>query len=438
MSVLRYGIPAKNSCPRGANIVPLYLRRNEGAGEDTPVFFHPVDYDAVLSAFFPVSPDSAVPSSMEVPVMSTPLLEVPWERVLSIDALRGFDMFWIIGGGGIAVRLFEWLRLPFSDAVIRQFEHSAWHGFTFEDLIFPLFLFIAGLSMPFSLGKRVQRGDSRAELSRHIFRRFAVLFLLGLVYNGILGFDFGGMRYAGVLQRIALCYLFASIIFIHTTIRGQAIWAGAILLVYWAAMMLIPVPGFGAGVLTPEGNLASFIDRMFLPGRFCCFEYGDNEGILSTIPAVSTALLGVLAGHWLRTDRTPRAKTFGLLVAGGASLVLALLWNIVFPINKLLWTSSYVLLAAGWSLLFLAAFYWFIDARGYRSWAFPFIIVGMNAITIYIVQDLFDFGSVAQIFIHGFVDYLGGFKPLFAATAVLTVKWLFLWFLYRQKIFLKA
>jgi predicted acyltransferase len=191
-------------------------------------------------------------------------------------------------------------------------------------------------------------------------------------------------------------------------------------------------------VLTPEGNLASYIDRQFLPGRFCCFEFGDNEGILSTIPAVSTALLGVLAGHWLRSGRTPRDKTLGLLGAGGTSLVLALLWNLVFPINKLIWTSSYVLFAAGWSLLILAAFYWIIDARGYRSWAFPFIIVGLNAITIYITQDLFDFGSVAQVFIHGFVNSLGGFKPLFAAAAVLSVKWLFLWFLYRQKIFLKA
>jgi predicted acyltransferase len=370
--------------------------------------------------------------------MSSPTLQAPRERVLSIDALRGFDMFWIIGGGGVVASFFEWARLPFSDFVIRQLEHSSWNGFTFEDLIFPLFLFIAGLSIPFSLGKRIQRGDSRASLYRHIFRRFAILFLLGLVYNGILGFNFGDMRYAGVLQRIALCSLFASIIFIHNGIRGQAIWAGAILLFYWAIMMLVPVPGFGAGALTPEGNLASFIDRSFLPGRFCCFEFGDNEGILSTIPAISTALMGVLAGHWLRSGRNPQTKTLGLLGAGCASLVLALLWNFVFPINKLVWTSSYVLFAGGWSLLFLAVFFWIIDAKGYRAWAFPFVVVGMNAITIYIAGDLFDFGSVAQVFIHGFVDYLGGFKPLFAAAAVLTVKWLFLWFLYRQKIFLKA
>jgi predicted acyltransferase len=365
-------------------------------------------------------------------------MDIPKDRVLSIDALRGFDMFWIIGGGTLVVRLFEWLNLPLSNTIITQMEHSAWNGFTFEDLIFPLFLFIVGLSIPFALGKRIRRGDSLHSLYLSIFKRFAILFVLGLIYNGLLSFNFEQLRYAGVLQRIALCYLAASLIFVHTGIRGQAIWAGAILLFYWAAMSLIPVPGYGAGVLTPEGNLASWIDRMALPGRFCCFDYGDNEGILSTIPAVSTTLIGILASHWLRSGRTPRSRTLGLLCAGAVSLAAALLWNVVFPINKLLWTSSYVLLAGGWSLLLLALFYWVIDVRGVRGWSFFFVVVGLNPITIYVAQGLINFNEVVNPFIRGIAPHLGDFRPVFVVAAVLAAKWLLLWFLYRQKIFLRA
>ncbi len=364
--------------------------------------------------------------------------DIPKDRVLSIDALRGFDMFWIIGGGTLVVRLFEWLKLPFSNTVIRQMEHSAWNGFTFEDLIFPLFLFIVGLSIPFALGKRITLGDSRGSIYRHILRRFAMLFILGLIYNGLLNLDFGHMRYAGVLQRIALCYLAASLIFVHTGVRGQAIWAGAILLFYWAAMTLIPVPGTGAGVLTPEGNLASWIDRQMLPGRFCCFDYGDNEGILSTIPAISTALLGILASHWLRSTRSQRAKILGLLIGGAASLALSLLWNLAFPINKLLWSSSYVLFAGGWSLLLLALFYVIIDVWGIRGWSFFFVVIGLNAITIYVVSGLVNFNDLVNPFIRGVAAHLGDFRPVFVVTAALAAKWLFLWFLYKQKIFLRA
>jgi predicted acyltransferase len=361
-------------------------------------------------------------------------------------------MFWIIGGGTVIERTLTLIGAPFTLALARQFEHSKWNGFTFEDLIYPLFLFIVGLTIPFSVTKRIERGDSRRSIVLHIIRRTLILFFLGLVYNGLLDFNLVEMRWMGVLQRIALCYLAAALIFVYSGVRGRAVWTAALLVGYWAVMVLVPTPGFGAGVLTPEGNLASYLDRLLLPGKFCCFGFGENEGILSTFPSIASSLIGALCADWLRagsptcslntlgcpTSRSGRGKVLGLSCAGVASLAAGLLWGFAFPINKLIWTSSYTLFAAGWSMLLLAAFYWIIDIRGWRTWAFFFTIIGLNPITIYMAQDLFNFGAVANIFIHGFVAYLGGFRPAFVALCVLGVKWLFLWFLYRQRIFLKV
>jgi len=316
--------------------------------------------------------------------------------------------------------------------------HTDWNGFTAYDLIFPLFLFIVGASLPFALSRRMEQGADKGRLWIHVVRRTVTLLFLAMIYAGLLDFDFSDFRYAGVLQRIALCYFFAATIVLSIGVKGQAVTAGVILLGYWAIMTLIPVPGIGAGVLTPEGNLAGYIDRAILPGSFCCYEYGDNEGILSTLPAIATTLLGVLSGHWLRSSHSGSRKTGGLVGAGLISLIVALLWNTVFPINKLIWTSSYVLFAGGWSLLLLALFYWVIDVQGYRKWAFFFVVIGMNAITIYVANRLFDFETISNIFIHGFVDSMGDFKPVFSSFCELMTKWLFLYFLFRQKIFLKA
>lgn len=360
-------------------------------------------------------------------------------RVVSIDALRGFDMFWITGGDSIFPALFALIGTPFFLTLSRQLEHTEWNGFRFYDLIFPLFMFIMGVVMPFSFGKYMDGHRPKRELYEHILKRSLLLILFGLIYNGLLGLDFGSFRYAGVLQRFGLSYLFASLIVANTRKpQTQAIWAVGILLFYWAIMMLVPVPGHGMGQLTPEGNLASYVDRLLLPGRFCCFEYGDNEGLLSTIPAISTVLLGVLAGHVLRSSLQQNKKALYLLLGGVGSLILGLIWHLVFPINKLLWSSSYVLFAGGWSLLLLSLFYWIIDIRGWQKWAFPFVIIGMNSITIYLAQGLFDFGTIALIFVRGFIDHTGAWQPFLWAVCVFAVKWLFLYFLYKQKIFLKV
>jgi predicted acyltransferase len=213
------------------------------------------------------------------------------------------------------------------------------------------------------------------------------------------------------LQRIALCYLGAALIVMNFRMKGQAAWAAVILMVYWAVMKLVPVPGFGPGVLTPEGNLAAYIDQLLLPGRFCCYEFGDSEGLLSTLPAVSTTLLGVLCGHWLRTTQSASRKVQGLFVAGVASTFIAYGWHQVFPINKVIWTSSYVLFTAGLSAIMLGFFYWVIDVRGYRKWAFPFVVIGLNPITIYMAQRIINFDDIADFFYHGFGPVCGRSLP---------------------------
>lgn len=362
--------------------------------------------------------------------------DLPSGRIVSIDALRGFDMFWIIGGGTLLQRLFALYDTPVTQAIALQFHHPEWSGFTAWDLIFPLFLFIVGASIPFSLTKRLDSGDSERAVVFHIVKRTAVLYFLGMIVEAGRIDVLGGLRYTGVLQRIAFCYCATSLIVMHTRIRGQAVWAAALLIGYWLVMYFIPVPGHGAGVFTPEGNLASYLDRLLQPGALRQ-ELFDNEGFLSTFPAIATTLLGVLSGQWLGTSRTGNRKAVMLLAVGAASLIVGLLWSTVFPINKLIWTSSFALVTGGLSMLLLAVFFWLIDVRGYRKWAFPFVVIGLNALAIYFASAVFDFDRIVAVFTYEFVDLMGSFKPLFGAAAVIAVKWIGLYILYDRKIFIK-
>ena len=368
----------------------------------------------------------------------TPARQPGIGRITSIDALRGFDMVWIMGADGFFTAVLQLSDAPLAKTLRDQLDHSAWHGFTFYDLIFPLFVFLAGVSIPLALDARMARGEARPVLVRHVLWRTATLFVLGLLVNHLLDLRFAQMRWPGVLQRIALCYCMASLAVLYLSRRGQAMLLGALLVGYWLVLLFVPVPHAGAGILTQEGNLAGYLDRLFIPGRFCCYPFGDNEGLLSTVPAVGTALLGVMTCYWLRSDRRPQRKAAGLAAAGVSCLVISLAWNPFFPINKILWTSSYVLQAGGWSLLLLALFYWVIDVRGWTRWSFPFVVIGMNPITIYVAQALLDFGIVAGIVTHGFIHQLGPYEAAVQALSVLLTKWLFLYFLYRQRIFLKA
>ncbi|HJZ94553.1 MAG TPA: DUF5009 domain-containing protein [Gemmataceae bacterium] len=361
-------------------------------------------------------------------------------RLESIDALRGFDMFWIIGGEAAVEAWVSWTERPALDVINDQLEHVPWEGFHFYDLIFPLFLFLVGVVIPFSVSRLRERGASSAAIHWRILRRTALLFALGLLYNGILQFDWPNLRVAGVLQRIAICYGCAALIAVHTGWRGQATIAAALLLGYWALLALVPAPGSAAGDYSIEGNLPGYVDRHYLPGKIMkeYYGFGDNEGLLSTIPAVATALLGALAGHWLRSGRPGGVRVLGLALAGAVCLLLGTAWGTVFPVIKNLWTSSFVLVAGGWSLLLLAFFHGVIDVLGYRRWAFFFTVIGANAITIYVVRRFIDFPKVADFFFGGVARHSASFGPVVLAVAVIAVEWLLLYYLYRRRLFLRV
>jgi len=346
-------------------------------------------------------------------------------------------MFWIIGGGALLESLVRVWDHPITRTIERQLEHVEWAGFHFEDLIFPLFVFMVGVVLPFSLSGRRERGQSLAGIHLHVIKRAVGLILLGLIFNGLLNFEWSDMRWPGVLQRIGLCYFFAALIVLHTRWRTQAILVGVVLLLYWAVTMLVPVPGYGAGNPTMERCLSSYIDQQLIPGELY-YKYGDNEGVISTLPAICTALLGALAGHWLRSNRSGSRKASGLALAGVACLLAGLAWGQFFPIIKILWTSSYVLFAGGWSLLLLALFYWVIDVKGYHRWAFFFVVIGMNAITIYFLQRFVEFDAIAQFFLGGVAKHAGLLAPLILPFGALMIRWLVLHFLYRHRVFLKV
>ncbi|HPS54109.1 MAG TPA: DUF5009 domain-containing protein [Sedimentisphaerales bacterium] len=357
-------------------------------------------------------------------------------RVASIDALRGFDMFWIVGGGTIFQSLCKVWDNPFTQTINTQLEHVIWEGFRFEDLIFPLFLFIVGLVIPFSISKRIERGDDKTQLYIHIFKRALLLYIIGMIYNGALSFNMEEMRWTGVLHRMGICYLFASIIVMNTNWKGQAIWTVALLVGYWLISAFIPVPGFGICNFTMEGCLSSWIDQHFLPGTLY-YSFGDNEGLISNIPAIATALLGVLAGHWLRSDRAGNKKTRTLLLAGTIFIAIGYGWGTFFPIIKNIWSSSFVLVAGGWSFILLAIFYWIIDVKGFHKWAFFFQVIGANAILIYWSTEFINFQYTANYFLHGFLPMFGKLEPLVLPTGTLAAEWLLLWFLYKKKVFFK-
>lgn len=360
------------------------------------------------------------------------------DRLVSLDALRGFDMFWIIGGEGIVLagaKLTGWAWLVWFAG---QLEHPEWHGFALYDLIFPLFLFIAGVAMPFSFDKRLERGDTKGELARHAIVRGLVLVLLGMIYNGLLEFDWANMRYPSVLGRIGLAYLFAALIVLNAGVRGQLLWFAGLLVGYWALLKFVPVPEFGAGDLSPGHTLTDFIDRSLVPGKLYRGDR-DPEGLLGVVPAIGTALAGAMTGRLLKSEKYGGyAKTAIMVVAGLVCLALAQLWSLNFPINKNLWTSSFVHHCAGLSLLLLALFYLVIDVWRLRGWTLLFVVIGSNSIFIYLAERFIDFEYTTRFFFGGALQHAGVYQPLLWAMAIVLVKWLLLFLLYRKRIFLRV
>jgi predicted acyltransferase len=404
------------------------------------------------------------------------------ERLLSIDALRGFDMFWIIGGEELFRALAsagkgslpEKIEQPLQ-RFAEHLEHVEWAGFHFYDLIFPLFLFLVGAVIPFSLGKLYEQEVPNAKIYGRIIRRTILLFVLGLVYNGLFRLNWivtepsfridpSKLRIAGVLQRIAICYFFAAIIVMNFGIRAQLVISVILLIGYWALLAFVPVPGATEPYHSMRDNLAAYVDQRWLPGLHveAYYKYGDNEGLLSTIPALVTALMGAMAGQWLRSPSSPWWKMLGLTAAGLICLVAGLAWGrslrvlenvspdsvIWFPIIKNIWTSSFVLVAGGLSLLLLATFYAIIDVIRFRWWAYFFVVIGANAITIYLLKEIIPFERIAAFFLgqpatpehagYGAAKLARNYGQVVIEAGAILLEWLLLLFLYVRRIFLRV
>jgi predicted acyltransferase len=363
------------------------------------------------------------------------------KRLYSLDALRGFDMFWIIGGEGVFVGLATLTGWPLFEWMAKQLDHVPWHGFVFYDMIFPLFLFIAGISFPFSLAKRIAGNDTRQSIYWHVISRGLILVLLGIIYNNGVRFNLDGLRYGSVLGRIGLAWMFAALIFMNTRLTWRIIWFWVILLGYWLLLMLFPARDLGStDIYSMEGNLASYIDRVLMPGRLY-LKIHDPEGLFSTIPAIGTALLGMFTGEFMLSkylSDKPMKKVLYLFLAAVVLIIIGRVWNLEFPINKNIWTSSFVLYVGGLSVLLFALFYLIIDVWEYRRWAFFFVVIGVNPITIYLVQRIVNFRSATRFFFGGFNEVLPeAWHPLIDGIGVTTIAWLFLYILWKKRIFLK-
>jgi predicted acyltransferase len=433
----------------------------------------------------PAHPSGGMPwESPEPTVMTTAVAPAPQPtaltpspggagRLASVDALRGFDMFWILGGDALVHALHRACGDPATAVLAGQMDHCAWAGFHFYDLIFPLFVFIAGVSTVFSLTKTIAR-DGRAVAVRRVVRRGLILVALGIFCYGGIGGGWDHVRLLGVLQRIGLAYLVAGVLFCFLGWRGLGVVCASLLLGYWALMAWVPIRDirldrgelerraaatgihderqlFDATTATVTGryepgyNLSDHLDFQYLPGRKWD-RYYDPEGLLSTLPAVATCLLGVFAGLLLsRRDLPDRRKLAWLLGAGVAAVAVGWLWDLEFPVVKKLWTSSFVLVAGGWSALLLGAFFWLIDMRGWRGWAAPFTWIGMNAIAAYLVVDggIVDVRGLARRFVGGPVasaldaHLAAGTGELAIAAGALALVVLLMWYLYRRQIHLR-
>jgi predicted acyltransferase len=360
------------------------------------------------------------------------------QRLVSLDALRGFDMFWILGMEELAAAVGKASSAGWAQAFSRQLSHAPWEGFRFLDLVFPMFVFIAGVSSVFSLEKSLAlRG--RAATLRKLLVRGVILYLLGLWCYGGISKGVDEIRWLGVLQRIAIagCAGGAAYLFLGPRARWGLL--GGLLLGYWALMSFVPVPGGVAGDFAEGRNLANWVDSQYLPG----FKWNgdhDPEGILSTFPAIASALLGVFAGEWLRrSDRSGGRKAVGLAFAGVVLAVAGWAWHWQFPVVKSLWTSSFVLVAGGYSCLLLSLFYGIIDLAGVKRWAQPFVWIGMNPITLYLTHYVVKYDEIARRIGGGPVaEIWGPWAEAWIALLVVMLSLALAWFLYSRRIFLRV
>ena len=366
----------------------------------------------------------------------------PAGRLQSLDALRGFDMLFIMGAAGLIAGLAQWFPCSFTQALADQMNHVEWHGLAHHDTIFPLFLFIAGISFPFSLAKQRANGKTEGDIYKKIIKRGLILVLLGCIYNGLLYFNFAEQRYASVLARIGLAWMFGALIFVNTNWKTRVWITAALLIGYWLVVGFIPAPdGGGADIFSAKGSLVGYVDRILLPGKVL---YGDidPEGILSIFPSIGTALLGMFTGEWIKYEKeglTPAKKTLYMVYAGIAFLVIGLIWNTFYPANKMLWSSTFVVLVAAYSVLMFALFYFIIDVKNHRGWILFFVVIGMNSITIYLAQHFINFQYISNRIFGGLIGMTPEtVQPFLNAAGYVAMCWLFLYFLYKKKVFLKV
>lgn len=360
-------------------------------------------------------------------------------RLESLDALRGFDMFWIIGGGQVIRALIRGTSSPWLAALDRQFTHFEWEGFRFYDLIMPLFLFMIGVSLPYSLAKRLRSGDSRNKIFLHVLFRVCVLCFLGMLINGkLLTFDPGQFQLTySVLHVLAMGYLVAAALLLTLKPPAQAIAVTAMIAIYWIVQTYIPAPGHAPGTYAPGSTFGDWLNERLL---------GDWQGewrrpwIVSMTTYGTTAMLGAFAGQLLRSSRPNRDKVGWLIVGGIACLAAGWAWSFQVPIIKKTWTTTYVLVAGGWSYLLLAAFFQIIDVWQIRRWAFPFKVIGMNAIAAYVAWSLFSpaFRDAARTLIGGLKPHLGTtLYPALEIASASALLWLILYWMFRKGSFVK-
>jgi predicted acyltransferase len=366
-------------------------------------------------------------------------------RLLSIDALRGFDMIWILGAEGIFATLFVATGWPMFQTLALQMQHSTWHGITAYDLIFPLFIFLAGVSLgiaakPMSL----QSPDNAKRILFNSIKRLLLLIALGIIYNHGWGTgmpaNLDDIRYASVLGRIGIAWFVAALLCWYVSEKLQWLVAISILLIYWLLLSLVEISGVGAGNYSASGALNVWFDQNLLPGITYKNQSIDPEGLLSNITSIVNALAGVFTGRYMIKNRNnPGTLLLVLSCIGVVVIVIGLCWDLVFPINKTLWTSSFVLVTVGWSILLLTVFYAVIDVLKLTRWATFFAVIGTNSIIIYLASSVIDWKYSSQSLFGGLVLQLpSNWQPLFVMIATIFLQWLLLYWLYTRKIFIKV
>lgn len=358
------------------------------------------------------------------------------DRVISVDALRGFDMFWIIGGKKIFKGLDNAVDNSITNFIFAQLDHAEWLGFTFYDIIMPLFLYLVGISMVYSFRKRLSSDSNKSNLWKHVFTRIFWLWILGMMVQGkLFTYDLNEIKlYSNTLQAIAAGYLISAILILNFSVSKQIIATLGLMLVYWAIMVFASIPGLGSGFYMPQVNYALYFDKIVLGS----FQDGTNyTWLISSLNFGATTMLGVFTAYLLQSDNKPLIKFYYIIIGGVSFLVLGEVWGLIHPSIKHIWTSSFVLFSGGVCVLLLAVFYFFIDVLQYRKWTYFLIIIGSNAIFAYVSANIFDYRLIAKVFVGGLEKYTGDWYSFILALGGFCVLFMILRYMHKHKIFLK-